>query len=111
MGVEDPTVPFRSVPSAFKQADFVFCNLECCLYDPPVQRKMMADEVSGYEGFFAPPASGSLSSAASVRQHLTAELRPRTDHGLQRVPHKLGIARWRRRQRNGRPRPWWWAQR
>lgn len=57
MGVEDTAVPFRSVQSTFKQADVVFCNLECCLYEPPVPRKMMADEVSGYEGFYAPPAS------------------------------------------------------
>ena len=58
MGVEDPAVPFRSVKTAFAQADVVFCNLECCLYEPPVPRTMMADELSGYEGFYAPPASG-----------------------------------------------------
>ena len=58
MGVEDTAVPFRSVAATFKKADVVFCNLECCLYEPPVPRKMMPDEVSGYEGFYAPPASG-----------------------------------------------------
>jgi poly-gamma-glutamate capsule biosynthesis protein CapA/YwtB (metallophosphatase superfamily) len=58
MGVEDPAIPFRSVQSTFAQADVVFCNLECCLYEPPVPRVMMADEVSGYEGFYAPPQSG-----------------------------------------------------
>lgn len=58
MGVEDPAVPFRSVSKTFEHADVVFCNLECCLYEPPVPRKMMADEVSGYEGFYASPSSG-----------------------------------------------------
>ena len=58
MGVEDPAIPFRSVQNTFAQADVVFCNLECCLYEPPVPRVMMADEVSGYEGFYAPPQSG-----------------------------------------------------
>ncbi|RPI42114.1 MAG: CapA family protein [Betaproteobacteria bacterium] len=58
MGVEDPAVPFRSVRRTFEKADVVFCNLECCLYEPPLPRTMMADEVSGYEGFYAPPASG-----------------------------------------------------
>ena len=58
MGVEDPAVPFRSVAATFKKADVVFGNLECCLYDPPAPRTMMPDEVSGYEGFYAPPDSG-----------------------------------------------------
>jgi len=58
MGVEDPAVPFRSVKATLAQADVVFCNLECCLYEPPVPRTMMPDELSGYEGFYAPPASG-----------------------------------------------------
>lgn len=58
MGVEDPAIPFRNVQDMFKKADVVFCNLECCLYEPPVPRKMMPDELSGYEGFYAPPKSG-----------------------------------------------------
>lgn len=58
MGVEDPAIPFRSVQDTFKKADVVFCNLECCLYEPPIPRKMMPDELSGYEGFYAPPKSG-----------------------------------------------------
>ena len=58
MGVEDVTVPFRRVAETLRQADAVFGNLECCLYEPPVPRKMMPDEVSGYEGFYAPPQSG-----------------------------------------------------
>src|SRR5689334_14866291 len=58
MGVEDVEVPFKRVKDTFAKADVVFCNLECCLYEPPVPRTMMPDEVSGYEGFYAPPASG-----------------------------------------------------
>jgi poly-gamma-glutamate synthesis protein (capsule biosynthesis protein) len=58
MGVEDTSLPFRSVAKTFAQADVVFANLECCLYEPAEPRRMMADEVSGYEGFYAPPASG-----------------------------------------------------
>jgi poly-gamma-glutamate capsule biosynthesis protein CapA/YwtB (metallophosphatase superfamily) len=58
MGVEDNSVPFRSVGQTFLNADAVFCNLECCLYEPPVPRTMMPDEVSGYEGFYAPPGTG-----------------------------------------------------
>jgi poly-gamma-glutamate synthesis protein (capsule biosynthesis protein) len=58
MGVEDPDVPFRRVKDTLAKADVAFCNLECCLYEPPVARTMMPDEVSGYEGFYAPPESG-----------------------------------------------------
>src|SRR5258705_13644578 len=59
MGVEDPAAPFRRVADTLKKADAVFGNLECCLYDPPVPRVMMPDEKSGYDGFFAPTATGS----------------------------------------------------
>src|SRR5688572_26626920 len=58
LGVEDPEVPFRRVKDVLHRADVVFGNLECCLYEPPVARTMMPDELSGYEGFYAPPASG-----------------------------------------------------
>jgi poly-gamma-glutamate capsule biosynthesis protein CapA/YwtB (metallophosphatase superfamily) len=58
MGVEDPSVPFRRVADTFRKADVVFGNLECCLYEPAVPRSMMPDEISGYEGFYAPPESG-----------------------------------------------------
>jgi len=58
MGVADTSLPFRRVADTLKQADVAFANLECCLYEPPVARTMMPDEVSGYEGFYAPPASG-----------------------------------------------------
>jgi len=57
MGVDDPAVPFRRIENTLHSADALFGNLECCLYDPPVPRTMMPDEISGYEGFFAPTAN------------------------------------------------------
>jgi poly-gamma-glutamate capsule biosynthesis protein CapA/YwtB (metallophosphatase superfamily) len=58
LGVEDPAVPFRRVADTLKKADIAFANFECLLYEPPVPRVMMPDEVSGYEGFYAPPSTG-----------------------------------------------------
>jgi poly-gamma-glutamate synthesis protein (capsule biosynthesis protein) len=58
LGVEDNAVPFRRVKDTLKKADVVFGNLECCLYDPPVSRLMMPDELSGYDGFWAPTSTG-----------------------------------------------------
>jgi poly-gamma-glutamate synthesis protein (capsule biosynthesis protein) len=48
----DPNVPFRLVAPIFKQADMVFCNLECCLYDPPDAHSVQN------EGFYAPAGVG-----------------------------------------------------
>lgn len=58
IGVDDPAVPFRKVASAVKTADAVFANLECCLFNPAETREMMRDDQSGFEGLYAPPASG-----------------------------------------------------
>jgi poly-gamma-glutamate synthesis protein (capsule biosynthesis protein) len=52
MNLEDPTAPFARVQDEFRAADIVFCNLECCLYDPP---RGPATET---EGFFASPLIG-----------------------------------------------------
>lgn len=49
MNVTDPTVPFAQVAEEFRKTDFVFSNLECCLYQPPV--KFSVEN----EGFFADP--------------------------------------------------------
>ncbi len=52
MNVTDPCVPFRLVSSTLRDADLVFGNLECCLYDPP-------NAHSGEnEGFWALPSAG-----------------------------------------------------
>lgn len=49
MNVEDPRVPFACVADEFRDADFVFSNLECCLYDPPPNHS------HDNEGFYAAP--------------------------------------------------------
>lgn len=49
MNVTDPALPFRLVHKEFHEADAVFSNLECCLYQPPE----VHDDVS--EGFFVDP--------------------------------------------------------
>jgi len=52
MKVTDPAVPFARVSDRLKEADLVFGNLECCLYQPPAERSL-ADE-----GFYVAPAMG-----------------------------------------------------
>jgi len=52
MGVTDPDVPFRHVAPLLRQADVVFGNLECCLYDPP------GGQTVENEGFYAPAGTG-----------------------------------------------------
>ena len=52
MNVDDPAVPFARVRDAFRDADLVFSNLECCLYQPPGGHSFHN------EGFFADPAIG-----------------------------------------------------
>src|SRR6266850_2836803 len=49
MNVTDPAVPFALVEDEFRAADLVFCNLECCLYQPPSGHSVE------HEGFFADP--------------------------------------------------------
>lgn len=49
MSVTDPDAPFRHVAPQLTQADAVFSNLECCLYDPPDGQAMEN------EGFYALP--------------------------------------------------------
>jgi poly-gamma-glutamate synthesis protein (capsule biosynthesis protein) len=58
LGIEDPAIPFRRVADRLGSADVVFGNLECCLYEPSRRRSIMADDISGQEGLYAPPASG-----------------------------------------------------
>jgi poly-gamma-glutamate synthesis protein (capsule biosynthesis protein) len=49
MNVDDPARPFVRVAAEFRDAEFVFSNLECCLYDPP------AAHSHDNEGFYAAP--------------------------------------------------------
>ena len=50
--VTDPAVPFARVSTGLKEADVLFGNLECCLYQPPAERSLMD------EGFYVTPAVG-----------------------------------------------------
>lgn len=63
LGIDDPRAPFDAL-GALKEADFAIGNLECCLYAPPETREMMRDDVSGYEGLYAPPENGKALQAA-----------------------------------------------
>ena len=49
MNVTDPDIPFRRVCAAFKSADLVFSNLECCLTDG------INEGSTHVEGFFSDP--------------------------------------------------------
>jgi poly-gamma-glutamate capsule biosynthesis protein CapA/YwtB (metallophosphatase superfamily) len=49
INVTDPAVPFAVVADEFRATEIVFCNLECCLYQPPTAHSLE------HEGFFADP--------------------------------------------------------
>mgnify|MGYP003347878991 FL=1 len=66
LGVDNPAVPFNKISPTLKAADAVFANLECCLFDPSEKREMMRDDQSGFEGIYAPPASGEALRLAGV---------------------------------------------
>ncbi len=66
LGVDDPALTFRKVAPAFKAADAVFANLECCLFDPAEKREMMRDDQSGFEGIYAPPRTGEALRHAGI---------------------------------------------
>jgi poly-gamma-glutamate capsule biosynthesis protein CapA/YwtB (metallophosphatase superfamily) len=62
MNVDDPAVPFALVRDEFRSADIVFCNLECCLYQPPNGHSPQN------EGFFADPmVAGEALKSAGVQ--------------------------------------------
>ena len=61
LGVEDVTVPFRSVRDSFAKADCVFGNLECCFYQPSASISVSD------EGFFAAPEAGRALQQAGFR--------------------------------------------
>src|SRR5215469_7194709 len=61
MNVDDPAVPFMQVRRTFHDADIVFGNLECCLYEPP------GGHAVDREGFFASPSiAGEALRAAGI---------------------------------------------
>ena len=60
LGVTDPTVPFARVRDRLHEADVVFANLECCFYEPGVERSPED------EGFYAPLKAAEALSIAGV---------------------------------------------
>src|SRR6516165_2499918 len=54
MNVTDPAVPFSLVADEFHAADIVFCNLECCLCQPPSGHSVE------HEGFLADPVEAAI---------------------------------------------------
>src|SRR4051794_33969583 len=66
LGIDDPAIPFSRL-HALREADIALGNLECCLYDPADRREMMADDVSGYEGIYAPSAAGKALQLAGFK--------------------------------------------
>ncbi|HSB49436.1 MAG TPA: CapA family protein [Burkholderiales bacterium] len=66
MNVDDARAPFVRVAATLREADFVFGNLECCLYAPAAERSI------GDEGFYAPPASGQALTLAGFHAVGTA---------------------------------------
>ena len=62
MNVSDPAVPFALVRDEFQAADIVFCNLECCLYQPRSGHSVED------EGFFAEPVvAGEALQSAGIK--------------------------------------------
>jgi hypothetical protein len=60
LGVTDPTVPFARVRDRLHAADVVFAYLECCFYEPGVERSPED------EGFYAPLKAAEALTIAGV---------------------------------------------
>src|SRR5919108_317408 len=60
LGVTDPTIPFARVRDRLHAADVVFANLECCFYEPEVERSPED------EGFYAPLKAAEALSIAGI---------------------------------------------
>jgi len=80
MNVEDPRVPFARIAATLRVADFLFGNLECCLYAPPAARSR-ADE-----GFYALPAVGNALALAGFHAVGTAN---NVNYGGEAIAHSL----------------------
>jgi poly-gamma-glutamate capsule biosynthesis protein CapA/YwtB (metallophosphatase superfamily) len=61
LGVTDPTIPFTQVKDRLHAADVVFANLECCFYEPEVERSLED------EGFYAPLKAAEALSIAGIQ--------------------------------------------
>jgi poly-gamma-glutamate synthesis protein (capsule biosynthesis protein) len=80
MNVEDARAPFARVASALRAADFLFGNLECCLYAPAGKRSL------GDEGFYAPPAAGEALTLAGFHALGTAN---NVNYGIEAITGSL----------------------
>jgi poly-gamma-glutamate capsule biosynthesis protein CapA/YwtB (metallophosphatase superfamily) len=60
LGVTDPTIPFARVRDRLHAAEVVFANLECCFYEPEVERSPED------EGFYAPLKAAEALSIAGI---------------------------------------------
>jgi len=80
MNVADPRAPFARVAATLRGADFLFGNLECCLYAPPGTRSF-ADE-----GFYAAPAAGEALTLAGYHALGTAN---NVNYGPDAIAHSL----------------------
>lgn len=60
LGVGDPAVPFAEVADDLQAADVVFSNLECCFYEPGMERSVED------EGFYATLKSAEALKLAGV---------------------------------------------
>jgi poly-gamma-glutamate synthesis protein (capsule biosynthesis protein) len=60
LGVTDPSVPFAKIGGELQSADVVFSNLECCFYEPGIERSVED------EGFYATLRSAEALKLAGV---------------------------------------------
>ena len=81
MNVEDPRALFARVAPTLRAADFLFGNLECCLYAPSGKRSL------GDEGFYAPPAAGEALTLAGYHAVGTAN---NVNYGPDAIAQSLG---------------------
>ena len=80
LNVGDPRAPFAHVAATLRAADFLFGNLECCLYAPPAERSLAE------EGFCAPPAAGEALTLAGFHALGTAN---NVNYGPDAIAHSL----------------------
>ena len=80
MSVDDARTPFARVAATLRAADFLFGNLECCLYAPPAERSL------GDEGFYALPAAGQALALAGYHAVGTAN---NVNYGSDAITHSL----------------------
>lgn len=84
-GFADCTAPFRHLAAEFGTADYVFTNLECCLFDPPLDEEGKPTQ----KGYFVAPEVG----AQALRQGAIRGVGLANNVNLGREPILASIAR------------------